>query len=151
MRIMIADSHPEVRAALRLLLEEQAATWIVASEAGNAIELINRVRSANPRVILIDWDLPGMRVAQAGAVFQRADKIFVAISAISPKAKILVLSTNPAARDEAIGAGADDFLCKSEPPQRLMETIQSLDVGIPEERTQPPWKPLPNLPVEPIK
>ena len=98
MRIMIADSHPEVRAALRLLLEEQAATWIVASEAGNAIELINRVRSANPRVILIDWDLPGMRVAQAGAGLQRADKIFLAISAISPKAKILVLSTNPAAR-----------------------------------------------------
>ena len=151
MRIMIADSHPEVRAALRLLLEEQAATWIVASEAGNAIELINRVRSANPRVILIDWDLPGMRVAQAGAGLQRADKIFVALSAISPNTKILVLSTNPAVRDEAIRAGADVFLCKNEPPQRLMEAIQSLDIGIPEERTQPPWKPLPNLPVEPIK
>ena len=151
MRIMIADSHPEVRAALRLLLEEQAATWIVASEAGNAIELVNRVRSANPRVILIDWDLPGMRVTQAGAGSQRADKIFVALKAISPQTNILVLSTNPEARDEAMRAGGDAFLSKSEPPQRLMEAIQSLSVGIAEERAQPSWKPLPNLPVEPIK
>ena len=61
MRIMIADSHPEVRAAMRLLLEEDSATWIVAAEASSAIELINKARSANPRVILVDWDLPGLR------------------------------------------------------------------------------------------
>lgn len=151
MRIMIAESNPEVRAALRLLLEEQAATWIVASEAANAIELVNKVRSANARIIIIDWDLPGMRVSPVNAGAQRADKIFVAIKAISPKSKILVLSTDPEAREEATRIGADAFLCKSDPPQRLMDAIRELDSGILEERPQPPWKPLPHLPVEPIK
>lgn len=148
MRIMIADSHPEVRAALRLLLEEDTATWIVVAEATSAIELINKARSANPRVILVDWDLPGMRVAPLGGDNQRADRILVALKAIAPKAKIMVLGMSTGAKDAALQAGADAFLSKSESPQQLLAAIQRLEQELPGEQT-PPWTPLPNVPIEP--
>lgn len=151
MRIMIADSHPEVRAALRLLLEEDSPTWIVVSEASNAIELINRARSANPRIVLVDWDLPGMRVAPMSASFQRADKIIVALKAIAPKAKVIVLSTSPEVKDSVLHAGADAFMCKSEPPQQLLEMIRQIDRTIVDTQTQNPWTGISNIPVEPIE
>lgn len=148
MRIMIADSHSEVRAAMRLLLEEDSATWIVAAEASSAIELINKARSANPRVILIDWDLPGMRFSPGNLDYQRADKILVALKAIAPKAKILVLSTLPETKNAIMQAGADAFLCKSESPQQLLGVIKQLEQGLGSD--QPPsWTSLPNIPIEP--
>lgn len=147
MRIMIADSHPEVRAALRLLLEEDSATWIVVAEAASAIELINRARSANPQVILVDWDLPGMQTAPLGADHQRADKIILALKAIAPKAKIMALSTSAEVKLAALQTGVDAFLCKSEPPQQLIVAIKKLEQSLAEPAT--PWKNLPNIPIEP--
>lgn len=148
MRIMIADSHPEVRAAMRLLLEEDSATWIVASEASSAIELINKTRSANPRVILVDWDLPGLRFGPGNFDFQRTDKIFVALRAIAPKAKVLVLGTLPESKTAVMQAGADAFICKSESPQQLLGVIKELEQGLASD--QPPsWTTLPNIPIEP--
>ncbi len=148
MRIMIADSHLEVRAAMRLLLEEDSATWIVAAEASSAIELINKARSANPRVILVDWDLPGLRFGPGNLDFQRTDKIFVALKAIAPKAKVLVLSTLPETKAAVIQAGADAFLCKSESPQQLLGVIKQFEQGLASD--QPPsWTTLPNIPIEP--
>ncbi len=148
MRIMIADSHPEVRAALRLLLEEDSPTWIVAAEATSAIELINKARSANPRVILLDWNLPGLHVSPVNVDHQRADKILVALKAIAPKAKIMVLSTTPDARNVVLQAGADAFLCKSESPQQLLAAIKQLEQGLPADQA-PSWSSLPNIPIEP--
>lgn len=151
MRIMIADSHPEVRAGLRLLLEEDSPTWIVVSEASNAIELINRARSANPRIVLVDWDLPGMRVTPMNASFQRADKIIVALKAIAPKAKVIVLSTSPEVKNIVLQAGADAFMCKSEPPQHLLELIRQIDQTMVDVQAQNPWTGISNIPVEPIE
>lgn len=151
MRIMIADSHPEVRAALRLMLEEDSPTWIVASEAANAIELINKARAANARVILIDWDLPGMSAAPSGASLQPVNKIIVALKAIAPGAKIVVLSTSAGTKENAFKAGADAFLCKSEPPQQLLEAIRQVDRGQIKAQAQNPWAGISNIPVEPIE
>jgi DNA-binding NarL/FixJ family response regulator len=147
MRIMIADSHPEVRAALRLLLEEDSATWIVTAEASNAIELVNKARSANPRIILLDWDLPGLRAARY-MDHQRVDKVIVALKAIAPKAGIMVLSTSGEEAKNALLAGADAFLCKSEPPQQLLAGIKELEQRLPLEQTAT-WSSLPHLPIEP--
>lgn len=148
MRIMIADNHPEVRAALRLLLEEDSATWIVTAEASTAIELINKARSANPRIILIDWDLPGLRTAARNVDHQRADKVIVALKAIAPKAGIMVLSTSGEVKNAALQAGGDAFLCKSEPPQQLLAAIKQLEQGLPAEQAAT-WTTLPHLPIEP--
>ncbi len=148
MRIMIADSHPEVRAALRLLLEEDSTTWIVVAEAASAIELISRARSANPRVILVDWDLPGLRGTPLGTDHQRTDKVILALKAIAPKAKVMVLSTSPEVKSAALQAGADAFMCKNEPPQQLLAAIKKLEQELSRNGT-PPWTKLPNIPIEP--
>lgn len=151
MRIMIADSHSEVRAAMRLLLEEDSPTWIVVSEAANAIELINKARAANPRVILIDWELPGMSATPSSANLQPVNKIIVALKVIAPGAKIIILSMSAEVKDNAFKAGADGFLCKSEPPQHLVDAIRQVDRGLIKTQAQNPWAGISNIPVEPIE
>jgi DNA-binding NarL/FixJ family response regulator len=57
--IVIVDDHPVVRAGLRALLEREPDFAIVA-EACSGLEAIDVVRRLEPRVVLMDYAMPGM-------------------------------------------------------------------------------------------
>ena len=61
MNILLADDQPQVRSALRLLLEQELEVQI-AGEAANALDLLLQAKTVHPDAILVDWELPG-RVA----------------------------------------------------------------------------------------
>lgn len=114
MKILLADDQPQVRSALRLLLEQEAQAQIV-SEAETLDDLLNRCSTLTPEAILLDWELPGFSPTTDLA----------AIRQIYPSARIMALSSQPEARHPALQAGADRFVCKGDPPERLLAALDS--------------------------
>ena len=63
MRVLLADDHPRVRSALRLILEQEP-NFQVVGETADATGLLLAVNEKAPDLVLLDWELPGLPVAQ---------------------------------------------------------------------------------------
>ena len=122
MRILIADDQARVRSAIRLLLEQQPVANVV-EEAANAQELLNHIEYLCPDVLLLDWDLPGFK----------PEKLLTTLYTSCPYLFTIVLDSKPQTRHLALKAGANEFVSKNEPPERLMSVIMSSKVTIKEE------------------
>jgi DNA-binding NarL/FixJ family response regulator len=116
MRIMLADNRPKVRFALRALLERQSGFEVVA-EGADAQDLMAHAESNCPDLVLLDWELPGMAPRDLLAALRR----------YCPNVKIIALSGHLSVRREAMDTGADAFVSKGEPPDRLLSAI--IDCG----------------------
>jgi DNA-binding NarL/FixJ family response regulator len=112
MKVLLADDQPQVRSALRLLLEQEAEAQIVA-EAETMEDLTERLSTPPPDTILLDWELPGLSPTDGLPAIRRA----------YPSAQIVALSSQPEARHLALQAGADHFVCKGDPPERLLAAL----------------------------
>lgn len=111
-QILIADNRQKVRYALRILIQEQT-DWIITGSAANAAEVLEKIDSDRPEALLLDWDLPGMSMIE----------LLDAIRRISQGIIIIILSTNPELRQEVLGLGANYFISKMDPPDKLRETL----------------------------
>jgi len=116
MRIFIADDQPNVRYALRVLLSGRP-DLIIAGEALDAYELQNKLAETDPDMVIVDWLLPGL--VEIGSLSelrqQRAELIIIA------------LSSRPELGLEAILGGADAFVSKIDPPEKLLTAIDSFE------------------------
>ncbi|MEE9615404.1 MAG: response regulator, partial [Anaerolineae bacterium] len=61
-RVLIADGQPQVRSALRLLLQVKLGAATI-GEAGDLEQALELVGVEQPDLVLLDWELP----AQGGA------------------------------------------------------------------------------------
>jgi len=113
MRILLADDQPKVRFALRVLLERQSDLEIV-DEAVDAEDLLARAEATGPELVLLGWELPGLA----------ADDSLTALRQVCPDLIVIALSGWPEARRAALTAGADAFVSKGDPPEKLLATIQ---------------------------
>lgn len=120
MRILVADPQAKVRFALRVLLERQPGFQIV-GEAANTADLLDQAATEDPELVLFDWDL-AMPVA-AGLV--------PALRRTCPDLIVIALSGRAEARRAALEAGADAFVSKGDPPERLLTTIGQCDSSAP--------------------
>jgi len=111
-RILIADNQPKVRFALRVLLSRQFEPNIV-KEASDAVEALTEAMNACPDVVLLAWDLPGRQEL----------KLIPALRRICPKVEIIALSGRVETRQGALEAGADAFVSKGDPPEKLLLAI----------------------------
>jgi len=109
---LIADDQAKVRSALRLLLELQSGLSVV-GEAANAGELQAMVEAIHPDLILLDWELPGAPAAELLSILRSCH----------PRLWIIALSGRPEARKAALAAGADAFVSKGDPPERLLAVV----------------------------
>jgi len=115
MRVLLADGQMKVRSALRLLLEEEPGLRLV-GEAAEAEGLLVQVKMTVPDLLLLDWELPGLC----------ATDLLLALRARCPQMKIMALSGRPEARPAALAAGADVFVSKGDPPERLLAAVGDL-------------------------
>ena len=109
MDVVLASKEHDLRLALELLLREEPGVYVVGT-ASHAEALLALVRSACPDLVLLDWDLPGGPLTEVLARVKSTDCI----------PKIIVLSKDADAEDEALAAGADAFVIKGDPPKRLL-------------------------------
>ena len=114
-RILLADDKPEILSSLRLLLETRLDLELI-TEARDMEHVLAQVEDSLPNAIIIDWDLPGRPTRERISVLR----------ALVPEIKIIVVNTRPELRNQVISEGADAFICKTDPPQTLLEAIQKL-------------------------
>ena len=115
MRILVADSQSKVRHALCVLLRQQPGLEIV-GEAASVPELLTQTETCRPDLILLHWrlrDLTGLDMLPV--LRQRC-----------PGLHLIVLSARREACQAALDAGADAFVCKMDPPDRLLASIEAI-------------------------
>ncbi len=114
-RVLLADDHELVRSSLARLLEAQTDLEVIgeASDGESAIEL---ARLLTPDVILMDVTMSGVGGIEATR----------RISSEHPESRVVGLSMHESADIASAmkNAGAFEYLLKSDPPRRLLETIR---------------------------
>ena len=113
--ILIASSLPATRNALKMLLNEQSDLYVIA-EAGDSHELLKKIESTCPDVVLLDWDL-----------LDRATPMLIkTICASDQNLTIITLSAEIDHMESALEAGADVFVNMGDPPRELQTTINEI-------------------------
>lgn len=112
MRLLLADDRPKARFALRTLLGQQTGL-IVVGEAANAAELLALAGETHPDIVLLGWGLRGLQAAE----------LPLALRSVCPSTYVIALSSRPEVRQAALAAGADAFVSKIDPPERLLKAI----------------------------
>jgi DNA-binding NarL/FixJ family response regulator len=113
--VLVAEGDPNVRTALRVVLERMPRVRVV-GQSENVDELLRDSAVLHPDVILVDLELHGMR----------ADNHLAALRSSSHGAAMIALSTHDEMREPALHAGAMAFVCKRESPLRLLETLNAV-------------------------
>lgn len=113
--VMLADDHAVVRAGLRMLLEAEEDMTVVA-EAGDVPTAMRRVKGNQPRVLVLDLNMPGESSLQAIPRFLDA----------SPETRIVVLTmqTDPVFARESLSAGALGYVLKEAADTELVDAVR---------------------------
>jgi DNA-binding NarL/FixJ family response regulator len=118
-RVLTTDDHAIVRHTRPSWLTAPLATerdMKVVGEPQDGQEAVEKAGSLQPDVVLMDLVMPRMDGIEATRKITEAH----------PEVKVLVLSLYQGRQYEARAAGADLFVSKSEPPERLLCAVFSL-------------------------
>ncbi len=114
-RVLIANSHPAVCSALKLLLGEEPGLEVL-GEVSNSKDLLPQAEKLLPDLVLLDWGLTG----------SRAVELISGLHAGRRQVTVIALSSRPEKRQAAISSGADMFVSEGDPPEVLMGAINRL-------------------------
>lgn len=114
-RYLLADDNPDVRSAVRLLLETRF-EQVTVSEAADGAQLRDRLAAAPPDCLILDWELPGLSAADELAALRH----------LAPGMRIVVTSTRPEAAADALTAQADVFVAQTDAPDALLDALLHL-------------------------
>ncbi len=114
-RCLVADDNPDLRSALRLVMETRFAE-IDVCEAADWAQVFDRVAAAPLDCLLLDWELPGLEAAAGLAALRRAE----------PRLRIIVISARLEAAIDAQAAQADAFVAQTDAPASLVTALLRL-------------------------
>src|ERR1035438_2500113 len=119
-RILIVDDHPIMRVGIAAIINAQPRMQVV-GQAGTAGDAIRLFESLQPDLTLMDLRLPD------GSGVETIRRI----CAISPKAKIIVLTTYEGDEDihQALDAGARGYIIKGMQHDALVKALQRVHAG----------------------
>ncbi len=118
--LILADDHAVVRSGLRMLLEAQP-DMIIVAEAETGVEAVEKVKSLQPDVILMDIQMPDMNGIEATERIRR----------IAPKTAVLALTMHEDDQYffEMLHAGASGYVPKRAAPDDLLNAIRTVRRG----------------------
>ena len=119
-RIVLADDHKMILAALRSLLEKEIDIAVV-GEAGDGTALLELVERTAPDVVVVDVGMPGMNGIEATRRLLAVRPVLkvIALSAYSDKRFVL----------EMLEAGAKGYLIKASAGDELPRAIRAIAQG----------------------
>ena len=120
--ILVVDESLYMRKLTRMMLMNIGAKTIY--EASDGVGALDTIRSANPDVAFIDWDLPVLsgpqviRIVRSPDVFPKPHLPIVMLTANANRANVA----------EAMRLGVHEFLLKPTSPQALRDRLLSIVV-----------------------
>jgi len=117
MRVLVVESQPHVRAALRFLLSRQSDIQCVGT-IGAEPDLAAKLALIAADIIVLDWALPRHTASHLLSVIRRLPR----------QPRIVVLTNTPHAEQAALAAGADAFVSKNDSPDAVLRMLRSLNV-----------------------
>jgi DNA-binding NarL/FixJ family response regulator len=129
LRILVADDQWEVCSALKLLVSHETGMLIV-GQAKSALELLDSLEQTMADLVLLDWELPGLATSGERAQSDQKQAPVLTIAGLQekfPGLKVVALSCRPEARAEALAGKTDAFISKVDPPEVVINTLNSLE------------------------
>ena len=119
-KILIADDHAIVREGLKQIISETL-DMVVAAEASNGEDVLEKVSANKYDVVLLDISMPG----RSGLDILRQLKIE------KPKLPVMMLSVHPEEQYavRALRAGASGYLTKESAPDELIAALRKISQG----------------------
>ena len=116
--IVLADDHQLIREGVKIMLNSNQHKYEVIGEAENGIQLLEILTSAQPDVILMDINMPGMDGVEATKK----------VKALYPNINILALSMSSESDsiNAMIEAGGNGYLLKHSSPDELFNAIDEV-------------------------
>jgi len=119
-RVLLADDHAVVRAALKSLLEVEADIRVIA-EVSNGTDAVASAEQLKPDVVIMDLAMPGLDGIQATKqIVER-----------TPLTRVLMLTVH--SKDEAlipaIRAGAVAYVTKGEADREVVDAVRAIAQG----------------------
>jgi two-component system, cell cycle response regulator len=117
MKILVAEDHPVTRKMLAIQLRKWGYEVISCSDGNEAWSMLSREDA--PRLVIMDWMMPGMDGVHICQEIRRAAK--------QPYVYIILLTSRNRAEDVVGGleAGADDYIVKPFDPQELRVRVRA--------------------------
>lgn len=120
LKLVLVDDHAMVQEALGQQLKREADMEVVGT-ANNAEEAIDVVLEAQPDVVLMDIDMPGL------VSFDAVRRI----GTLAPKVKVVFLSafTHDQYIQQALRVKARGYVAKSEPLEKVVDAVRTVAKG----------------------
>ena len=117
LNILVVDDNAYMRRLTRMMLTNLGAKSVL--EAPDGLAALEAIRAADPDVMLLDWDMPvlnGIEVLRIVRSFPR------------PNLPVIMLTTRAKRSyvNEALRAGANEFLLKPTSPKALCDRLMSI-------------------------
>jgi two-component system chemotaxis response regulator CheY len=120
LNIVVADHNQHTRKLTRMMLMHIGTKSIY--EAADGVTALDTIRTANPDVAILDWEMPLMsgqdliRVIRSPGVFPKPDLPIILLTAGANRLRV----------NEAIRLGVHEFLCKPTSPGALRDRLVSI-------------------------
>ena len=120
LNIVVADQNQHTRKLTRMMLMHIGAKSIY--EAADGVTALDTIRTANPDVAILDWEMPLMsgqdliRIIRSPGVFPKPDLPIILLTAGADRLRV----------NEAIRLGVHEFLCKPTSPGALRNRLVSI-------------------------
>jgi len=114
-KVLVVDDDQEMRDLLNNLLEGEGYEVILGSNGEEAIELAEK---ESPRVILLDFEMPGIKGIEVCKRLKRGEQ--------TASIPIIMITAYTDKKPDAIEAGADDFVHKPFDPMELSVRVKSI-------------------------
>jgi CheY-like chemotaxis protein len=120
--ILVVDENQYMRKLTRMMLMNIGAKAIY--EAADGLAALDVIRTANPDVVLLDWDLPVlsgpqiMHIVRSPGVFAKPNIPAIMLSPRADRSRV----------HEAMRLGIHEFLLKPTSPQALRDRLLSIVV-----------------------
>jgi DNA-binding NarL/FixJ family response regulator len=119
-RILAVDDHPLLREGIAALIAGQS-DMTLAEEASTGREAVEKFRSVQPDITLLDIQMPGMSGID----------VLMAIRREYPNARVVILTTygGDVLAQRALKAGADAYVLKGAVRKELLDAIRAVHLG----------------------
>jgi len=123
LRILLADDHPVITAAIRACLQTQTG-WEVCGEVASATELHHQVEILQPDVVVTDYHMPGPAELDGVRLITSLRRRYPALSII-----VLTMITNPLVLRTILDAHVHGLLLKDCPLTEIVTAIARAQRG----------------------